>query len=139
MIQLLLRSAARLASRPLVLALCSASALAATPTEDDAADASSDFDIRGQATYVFQRKPGFSAAYSGPNSMSPLRERSYSFTSTAFIGWRPLRDLELYFNPEVVQGYPLSRLVGLGGLTNSELQKTAGTNPQVWRTNARAR
>ncbi|MDB5732673.1 MAG: carbohydrate porin [Variovorax sp.] len=96
----------------------------------------SDFEVHGQATYIFQRKPGFRAAYSGPNSLSPQPEHSYSFTSTVFVGWRPVRDLEFYFNPEVVQGLPMSRLVGLGGLTNSELQKTAGTNPVIYRARA---
>lgn len=111
-------------------ALAGAGAPAAEP------EPSADFEVHGQATYVFQRKPGFHAAYSGPNSLSPQRERSYSFTSTLFVGWRPAPDLELYFNPEMVQGLPLSRLVGLGGLTNSELQKTAGTNPLLYRARA---
>ena len=137
MIYQFLRRAVRLSAKPLLLALCWTPALAAGAEGDGSAgEAPADFDIRGQATYVFQRKPAFRAAYSGPNSLSPLREHSYSFTSTAFIGWRPVRNFELYFNPELVQGLPLSRLVGLGGLTNSELQKTAGTNPKVYRARA---
>lgn len=96
----------------------------------------SDFDLHAQATYIFQRKPDFSAAYSGPNSLSPAAERSYSFSSTLFLGWRPIPDLEVYLNPEAVQGLPMSGLVGLGGLTNSELQKTAGTNLTIYRARA---
>ena len=122
-------------------------ALACAPGHAAAADASADspagpiaaapdFEVHGQATYIFQSKPSFHAAYSGPNSLSPEREHSYSFTSTLFVGWRPMPDLELYFNPEVVQGLPMSRLVGLGGLTNGELQKTAGTNPTFYRARA---
>jgi len=91
------------------------------------------FSVHGQATYIFQKKPAFDAAYSGVNSLSTERERSYSFTSTAFLGMRLAPQTELYFNPEVVQGLPLSRLTGLGGLTNSELQKTAGTSPIAYR------
>ena len=86
-----------------------------------------------QATYIRQAKPGFPAAYSGVNSLSPDAEKSYSFTSTAFLGLRLARDTELYFNPELVQGVPLSGLVGLGGLSNSELQKTAGPTPTLYR------
>ncbi|WP_229722478.1 carbohydrate porin [Xylophilus rhododendri] len=89
--------------------------------------------MHGQATYVFQKKPSFDAAYSGVNSLSPEAERSYSFTSTAYLGMRLAPQTELYFNPELVQGLPLSRLTGLGGLTNGELQKTAGTNPVIYR------
>ena len=91
------------------------------------------FSIHGQATYVNQSKPAFDAPYSGANSLSPLREHSYSFTSTAFLGARLAEQTELYFNPELVQGLPMSRLTGLGGLTNGELQKTAGTSPIVYR------
>ena len=86
-----------------------------------------------QATYIRQAKPGFPASYSGTNSLSPEREYSYSFTSTAYLGLRLLPGTEVYFNPELVQGVPLSGLVGLGGLSNSELQKTAGPKPKVYR------
>ena len=117
----------------------SASVAALAQTAKEAATEPADteqienFSVHGQATFIRQQKPGFSAAYSGPNSLSPNRERSYSFTSTAFLGARLAPDTELYFNPELVQGLPMSRLVGLGGLTNSELQKTAGTTPIVYR------
>lgn len=86
-----------------------------------------------QATYIWQTKPGFAAAYSGVNSLSPRAEKSYSFTSTAFLGLRLARDTELYFNPELVQGVAMSNLTGLGGLSNAELQKTAGPNPTLYR------
>ena len=86
-----------------------------------------------QATYIWQAKPGFSAAYSGANSLIPDAEKSYSFTSTAYLGLRLLRNTEVYFNPELVQGVPLSGLLGLGGLSNSELQKTGGPKPKVYR------
>lgn len=85
-----------------------------------------------QTTYIWQKHPKFSAAYSGPNSLSSSPEKSYSFTSTAFLGLRLARDTELYFNPELVQGVPLSGLTGLGGLSNSELQKTAGPRPVLY-------
>jgi high affinity Mn2+ porin len=82
-----------------------------------------------QATYVWQGKPAFAAAYSGPNSLASQRERSYSLSATAFLGLRPWTGGELYVDPEVVQGQPLSNLQGLGGLTNGENQKTSGPNP----------
>jgi high affinity Mn2+ porin len=86
-----------------------------------------------QGTYVWQRKPGFNAAYSGVNSLSPDRENAYSLSGTAALGWRPWSGGELYFDPEVVQGVPLSNLTGLGGLTNGEQQKTSGANPTFYR------
>ena len=61
-----------------------------------------------QTTYVWQRKGAFDAPYSGANSLRPVREKSYSFTASAALGVRPWRGAELYFNPEVAQGIPLS-------------------------------
>ena len=118
--------------------LCSAAAVsscfaqAASPAPDDPQEIEN-LSFHGQATYINQNKPAFNAPYSGVNSLSPDREHSYSFTSTLFMGVRLAPQTELYFNPELVQGLPLSRLTGLGGLTNSELQKTAGTTPIVYR------
>lgn len=86
-----------------------------------------------QATYVWQAKPAFDAAYSGPASLVPWRETGYSFSATAAFGMRPWRDAELYFDPEVVQGKAMSGLHGLGGMTNGEQQKTSGTSPTFYR------
>ena len=79
-----------------------------------------------QTTYVWQRKYPFGATYSGPNSLSPDIEKSYSFTATAALGARIWHGGEGYFDPEVAQGVPLSRLTGLGGFTNGEIARTSG-------------
>ncbi len=92
-----------------------------------------------QATYVWQRKSPLGAPYSGPHSLSPDREKSYSFTATAALGTRTWRGGELYFNPEVAQGVPLSGLTGLGGFTNGEIARTSGPNPHVYRARLFAR
>ena len=86
-----------------------------------------------QATYVWQRKAAFDAPYSGTNSLAAARQKSYSFTATAAFGVRPWSGGELYFNPEVAQGIPLSGLTGLGGFTNGEIARTAGSNPTLYR------
>jgi hypothetical protein len=86
-----------------------------------------------QATYVWQAKPAFDAAYSGPASLVPWRETGYSFSATAAFGMRPWRGAELYFDPEVVQGKAMSGLHGLGGMSNGEQQKTSGTSPTFYR------
>jgi len=91
-----------------------------------------EWSFHGQATYVSQQKPGFSALYSGPNSLSTERAHSYSFTSTLFLGTRISEGGEFYVNPEAVQGLPLSNLTGLGGLTNGELQKTSGSTLKAY-------
>ena len=101
----------------------------ATSTAVETAD---QWDAKFQSTYIWQTKPSFPALYSGPNSLSPHHEKSYSFTATAFLGVRLWESGELYFNPELVQGVPMSNLTGLGGLSNSELQKTAEAKPKLY-------
>lgn len=86
-----------------------------------------------QATYVWQAKPAFAAAYTGPASLAPWRETGYSFSATAGFGVRPWTGGELYVDPEVVQGKAMSGLHGLGGMTNGEQQKTSGTSPTFYR------
>jgi len=92
-----------------------------------------------QATYVWQRKSSFDAPYTGPHSLSPDREKSYSLTATAALGIRTWRGGEVYFDPEVTQGVPLSGLTGLGGFTNGEIARTSGPSPTFYRARLFAR
>lgn len=98
-----------------------------------------DRDAKFQATYVWQDKRPFGAAYSGAHSLSTGREKSYSFTATAALGIRPWAGGELYFDPEVAQGVPLSGLTGLGGFTDGEIARTSGPNPTFYRARLFAR
>lgn len=86
-----------------------------------------------QSTYVWQAKQPLNAPYSGANSLSPQKEKSYSFTATAAFGARLWPGSEFYFNPEAAQGVPLSRLTGLGGFTNGEIARTSGPNLTIYR------
>lgn len=113
--------------------VCTAMLASVSALAQEATPASEPWNAKFQATYIWQKHPGFSADYSGPNSLSSAPEKSYSFTSTAFLGLRLARDTELYVNPEAVQGVAFSGLTGLGGLNNSELQKTAGSRLKVYR------
>ncbi len=120
-----LQGAAAALAAALVPALGHAQAADTVETEN--------WNAKFQSTYVWQDKRPFSAAYSGPNSLSPDRELSYSFTATAFLGWRPWAGGELYFDPEAAQGVPLSNLTGLGGLTNGEMARTSGPTMKYYR------
>jgi hypothetical protein len=92
-----------------------------------------DWTARFQATYIYQSKPAFDAPYSGPKSLSAEHERSYTFSATAYLGARLWEGGELYFNPEAIQGIPLSEVTGLGGFTNGEIQKVAGPTLKLYR------
>jgi high affinity Mn2+ porin len=85
-----------------------------------------------QATYVWQRKYPFGAAYTGTNSLTPDLEKSYSFTATAALGARVWKGGEVYFDPELAQGVPLSHLTGLGGFTNGEIARVSGPSPTLY-------
>ncbi len=85
-----------------------------------------------QATYILQRKPGFEAAYTGPNSLLPTAETGYTLTSTLFLGYRPWAGAEIFVNPEIIQSQEISNLTGLGGLSNGENQKGGGPLPKLY-------
>jgi len=122
---------------PFAAALLAGAALlptGAAHAQDSApAPAEENFNFYGQATYIWQKKPAFRAAYTGENSLLPQAEKSYTFTTTAFIGWRPWAGGELYFNPEAAQGVALSGLHGLGGYVNGEMARTSGPNLKLYR------
>lgn len=92
------------------------------------------FSAHVQMTYNWQYHPAFAAAYSGPNSIMTAREKMYTFTASGFFGFRPWQGGELYLTPEISQGVPFStNLIGLGGFTNGEITRAAGTNPTLYR------
>lgn len=87
-----------------------------------------------QMTYNWQKHPAYQAAYTGPNSIIPTAEKMYTFTTTGFFGIRPWQGGELYLTPEISQGVPFStNLIGMGGFTNGEITRAAGTNPTLYR------
>ena len=93
-----------------------------------------DSTARYQITYNAQKHGAFrSLMPDGPNSLASHRDYMYTFSATAHWGKRLATDTELYFNPEVVQGVPFSNnLVGLGGFTNGEITRAAGTTPHPY-------
>lgn len=115
--------------------MCAAGALALAVFAARAQDAPAEesWDARGQATYIQQRKPAYDAAYSGRNSLSPDYERSYTFTATAYLGFRPWQGGELYLDAEVAQGLAFSDLTGLAGFTNGEVTRVSGPDPRLYR------
>lgn len=108
-------------------------ALLASTVSPAWAQETEDWGIKFQSTYVAQSKRAFAAAYSGPNSLIPQKEFSYSFTATAALGFRPWSGTEIYLNPELSQGVPLSGLTGLGGFPNGELARTSGPSLNLYR------
>lgn len=121
---------------PLLLAGCLVQAQAQAQAPSAAIELESApaqlWDIKGQSTYVGQHKYAVKAPYAGRNSLLAEAETSYSFSATAYLGLRLPVLGELYFNSEVIQGRPLSGLLGLGSFSNGEMQKVAGSNPKAY-------
>ena len=93
-----------------------------------------DLTARYQLTYNWQKHPAFAAAYSGANSIVSSAEEMYTFSATAFLGMRPWQGGELYLTPEIASGVPFSNnLVGLGGFSNGEITRAAGTGFTLYR------
>ncbi|GAA4328897.1 hypothetical protein GCM10023144_15150 [Pigmentiphaga soli] len=112
---------------------CAAPWLPASAQGDDAGER---FALHAQSTYVWQRKPSMDAAYDGPNSLGAPSARSYSFTATIDVGARLWQGAEFHFNGEGARGAALSGLHGMGGLSNGELAKTAGSDLTLYRARA---
>ena len=92
-----------------------------------------DWSARYQSTYNAQRHPAFRSRYDGPNSLGASPDRMHTFSATAHWGTRLWKGGELYFNPELAAGVPFSRnLIGLGGFTNGEITRAAGSEPKPY-------
>ena len=98
----------------------------------------------GQFTYITSWHLPFSERYTNlnnppgvGNSLLPTSERSWTGTSTLFLGLRLWHGAEAYFVPEVVAEQAFSGLHGLGGaIQNFELQKQGATSPIVYQSRA---
>ncbi len=86
--------------------------------------------IHGQTTFIEQWHGGYSAPYSGVNSLNPDREDKHTATLTLFLGPSLWPGGEIYYNPEVTQGTGLSGTVGLAGFPNGEATRAGSSTPE---------
>ncbi len=82
------------------------------------------WEIHGQTTYLPQGYPGFRAAYSGPNSLTPAPQTQATWSNSLFLNVRLWEGGEVYYNPELLQGFGLNDTVGVAGFPNGEAQKS---------------
>ena len=117
--------------------LCGAQAVGPTPqprgtpiTAEEAAQIEPEmWAIHGQMTVVTQGHPGFSAAFSGPNSLKSTAQVRETVDATLYTGIRPWRGAELWVNPEIDQGFGLSATLGVAGFPSGEAYKVGAWNP----------
>ncbi len=91
---------------------------ALTDTESDR------WEIHGQTTFVGQGYPSFRAPYSGPNSLTPAPQAQQTWSNSLYLNARLWQGGEVYYNPELLQGFGLNDTVGAAGFPNGEAQKS---------------
>jgi high affinity Mn2+ porin len=82
------------------------------------------WEIHGQTTYLGQGYPAFRAPYSGANSLAPGAQYQATWSNSLFLNARLWDGGEVYYNPELLQGFGLSDTVGVAGFPSGEAQKS---------------
>ena len=86
--------------------------------------------IHGQFTYVEQGYFGFHSPYEGANSLSGASQIRNTASATVFLGRRLWPGGEIYFNPELMQGFGLNDVHGVAAFPNGEAQKSSFRFPR---------
>ncbi|CAA2143029.1 carbohydrate porin [Hyphomicrobium sp. ghe19] len=87
------------------------------------------FAIHGQTTYVEQAHPGFHSLFVGPNSMPGAPDAEETWDLTLFVGARLWHGAELWFNPEIDQGFGFANTHGAAGFPSAEAYKLGFDQP----------
>jgi high affinity Mn2+ porin len=95
-----------------------------------AAPNSDKWSFHAQTTYVQQYALPFRSPYSGPNSLASGAGRE-TWDATFYMGARLWPGAELWFNPEIDQGFGLSGTLGVAGFTSGEAYKVGANFPYV--------
>ena len=91
----------------------------------------SSWNVHGQLTFIEQGYPAFHSPYQGANSLSAASQIQNTTSATAFVGYRPWDGTEIYVNPELMQGFGLSKTLGVAGFPNGEAQKSNFPMPRI--------
>ncbi|MBI2741757.1 MAG: carbohydrate porin [Rhodospirillales bacterium] len=82
------------------------------------------WEIHGQTTFIFQGYPPIRSPYQGTNSLPGAGQSRETWTVSAYLGVRLWQAAELYYNPELLQGFGVAGTVGAGGYPQGEAQKS---------------
>src|ERR1700687_2542194 len=91
---------------------------------------SPDWNFHGQTTFIQQAYPRIRSPYEGANSLPGGGQGRETLTADAFLGWRLWDGGELYFNPELAEGFGLDHTRWRGGLRGGEAQKGGTAFPK---------
>jgi high affinity Mn2+ porin len=99
------------------------------PKSDITDTESSRWEIHGQSTALAQGHPSFRAPYTGPNSFTPSPDLQQTWSNSLYLNARLWDGGEVYFNPELLQGFGFNNTTGAGGFPNGEAQKSGFPYP----------
>jgi high affinity Mn2+ porin len=107
-------------------------ACAALPAQADTPWSADDiWTLHAQTTFVGQGYPNIRSPYQGDNSLPGKGQVRETWTTTLFLGRKLWDGAEIYFNPEMLQGFGLAHTLGFGGFPNGEAQKAGSETPRV--------
>lgn len=110
----------------LVLIICAVSANAQDTLKQQR------FNFHFQQTVITQSKLGFSAPYTGQNSLLTQKETQTSITTSLFGGARLWKGAQAFFNPEMSGGSGLSKTLGVAGFPNGETFRVGSAEPKIY-------
>jgi len=90
-----------------------------------------DWNWHVQNTDIVQYHPGFSAAYSGPNSLTSANEVKETVSLDLLLGARLWRGAEFHIDTLVWQGFGLSKTLGIEAFPNGEAFRLGTEVPNV--------
>lgn len=85
--------------------------------------------LHGQFTDTIQYHPSFNAPFSGANSMTGPRSTKTTNDLTIYLGMGLWEGAEIFYNPEIDQGYGLDNTLGLAGFSSGEAYKVGAGSP----------
>jgi high affinity Mn2+ porin len=115
--------------RPLALFL--AAACCATLARGSESETSDWWSLHAQLTNVTQLQPAFHSPYEGANSLDPDTNVKETVDATLFAGVRLWRGAAVYANPEIDQGFGLSKTLGVAGFPSGEAYKVGQNAPYL--------
>ena len=90
-----------------------------------------DWSVHLQYTLIGEGYPRYRSPYQGTNSLPGGGELRETMSQTTYLGRRLWNGGELYFNPEINQGFGLADTLGLAGFPNGEAQKAGEHVPKL--------
>src|SRR6202034_1465807 len=85
--------------------------------------------IHGQATFTEQAYPSFRSPYAGTNSLDGTAQGRETIDATLYAGLKLWQGAELWFNPEIDQGFGFDDTHGVAGFPSAESYKLGSSTP----------